>query len=119
MTEESRRIVPMDDFEDDDTPHRGGRGGRGAGQRRRPSGERVATPRVCSFCVERTKFIDYKKPNVLAPYIAGNGKVFSRRRTGTCAKHQRRLIIAIKRARYLALLPYTAGHKSLFSGGAE
>lgn len=118
MIDDSRRSSGgYDDFGlDDDMP--GGRRGRGRGgatQRRRPPmGERVPTQRVCSFCVERSKFIDYKRPQGLAQYVASTGKIVSRRRTGTCARHQRRLVVAIKRARYLALLPYTSGHKTLY-----
>ena len=86
----------------------GGRGG-GRGMRRR---------RVCSFCVEKVDYIDYKKPEVLAPYITNFGKIYSRRRTGTCARHQRRLARAIKRARFLALLPYTADHIRIYGSGS-
>jgi len=71
---------------------------------------RVRRAKVCQFCVEKTDYIDYKKPELLLPYISPYGKMLSRRRTGVCAKHQRRLAVAIKRARFLALLPYTAEH---------
>lgn len=91
-------------------------------QRRRQGGGRgdrgVRRRRVCSFCVEKVDYIDYKKPELLAPYITNFGKIYSRRRTGTCAKHQRRLARAIKRARFLALLPYTADHIRLYGGGS-
>ena len=70
--------------------------------------------RVCSFCVDKINYIDYKQPDLLKPYLSGNGKIVSRRRSGTCAKHQRRLAVAIKRARFLALLPYTADHIRLY-----
>ena len=83
-------------------------------QRARPAPRgRQSRPRrakVCQFCVEKTDYIDYKKPELLLPYISPYGKMLSRRRTGVCAKHQRRLAVAIKRARFLALLPYTAEH---------
>ncbi len=75
--------------------------------RRQTRGRRA---RVCQFCVEKIDYIDYKKPELLLPYISPYGKMLSRRRTGVCAKHQRRLAKAIKRARFLALLPYTAEH---------
>ena len=83
-----------------------------APQRPRPSMRRQARRRakVCQFCVEKVDYIDYKKPELLLPYISPYGKMLSRRRTGVCAKHQRRLAKAIKRARFLALLPYTAEH---------
>ena len=94
----------------------GGGGGGYGGQRR----ERTVTIKVCQFCVDQVKFIDYKKGSFLASYVvAGNCKIFGRRRTGTCAKHQRRLVIAIKRARFLALLPYTAAHRSASNVGGE
>lgn len=96
----------------------GGSGGYG-GRQRRQMGERGTTVKVCQFCVDQVKYIDYKKGSFLASYVAGNGKIFSRRRTGTCAKHQRRLVIAIKRARFLALLPYTSAHRSASSLGGE
>lgn len=83
-------------------------------QRSRPAprgrNARTRRARVCQFCVEKTEYIDYKKPELLLPYISPYGKMLSRRRTGVCAKHQRSLAIAIKRARFLALLPYTAEH---------
>ncbi len=79
---------------------RGGPGGRGRCQRRR----------ICTFCVDKIDNIDYKDINLLRRFVSDTGQIDSRRRTGTCAKHQRRVTRAIKRARYLALLPYTAEH---------
>jgi small subunit ribosomal protein S18 len=73
---------------------------------RRPSRRR----KVCAFCLEKTKTIDYKDVNMLRRHVTDRGKIRSRRKTGTCAKHQRRLAIAVKRARHLALLPFTAEH---------
>ncbi len=66
--------------------------------------------KVCSFCVDKVATIDYKTPEKLRNYISDRGKIVPRRRTGTCAKHQRILATAIKRARHLALLPYVAAH---------
>ena len=66
--------------------------------------------KVCSFCVDKVKLIDYKDPGKLRRYISGGGKIEPRRKTGVCAKHQRALAIAIKRARHLALLPYVPDH---------
>jgi small subunit ribosomal protein S18 len=66
--------------------------------------------RVCSFCRDKIENIDYKAPALLKPYISDRGKIAPRRKSGACAKHQRRLAIAIKRARHLALLPYVAAH---------
>ena len=69
----------------------------------------VAKPAVCPFCKGSAK-IDYKDVLLLSRYISGQGKMLSRRRNKTCAKHQRRLAQAIKRARYLAMLPYAPTH---------
>lgn len=66
--------------------------------------------RVCFFCRDKIEDIDYKDPVLLRPYISDRGKIAPRRKSGACAKHQRRLAIAIKRARHLALLPYVAAH---------
>ncbi len=68
------------------------------------------TRKVCAFCAGKIETIDYKKPETLRRYISDRGKIEPRRRTGTCAKHQRVLAGAIKRARHLALLPYVAAH---------
>ncbi|MDR5710308.1 MAG: 30S ribosomal protein S18 [Armatimonadota bacterium] len=64
--------------------------------------------KVCAFCTQKAEFIDYKDPGPLRRFISERGKILPRRMTGTCAKHQRMLAQAIKRARELALLPYTA-----------
>lgn len=66
--------------------------------------------KVCAFCVDRSRKLDYKEANQLRRFISDSGKIEPRHRTGVCAKHQRLLSIALKRARYLALLPYTADH---------
>ncbi|AZT89830.1 30S ribosomal protein S18 [Caldicellulosiruptor changbaiensis] len=62
--------------------------------------------RVCSFCVERIYDIDYKDVNRLKKFLTERGKIMPRRTTGNCARHQRQLTRAIKRARILALLPF-------------
>lgn len=77
---------------------------------RRPRGGRFGRRRVCAFCVDKVDYIDYKEPNKLRRYISDRGKIEPRRKTGTCAGHQRMLTIALKRARHLALLPFTAEH---------
>ena len=64
--------------------------------------------KVCSFCVDKVESIDYKDVAKLKRYMSERGKILPRRMTGTCAKHQRQLTEAIKRARHIALLPYTA-----------
>ena len=66
--------------------------------------------KFCSFCAEKVEIIDYKDPAKLRRYVSDAAKIESRRRTGTCARHQRALAIAIKRARHLALLPYVPSH---------
>ena len=66
-------------------------------------------PKVCPFCADKLE-IDYKNVSRLRRYVSERGRIEARRRTGVCAKHQRRLALAIKRARYLALLPYTPDH---------
>ena len=70
----------------------------------------VPRRKVCSFCSEKVKVIDYKDLPKLQRYISDRGKIEPRRKTGTCAKHQRVLAGAIKRARHLALLPYVPAH---------
>jgi small subunit ribosomal protein S18 len=64
--------------------------------------------KVCGFCLDKSRAIDYKDVGTLRRYLTDRGKIKSRRKTGTCAKHQRRLATAVKRARHLALLPFTA-----------
>jgi len=64
-------------------------------------------PRVCQFCTDRNAVIDYKQVDTLRRYITDDGKIRPRRQTGACARHQRELTRAIKRARHLALLPFT------------
>ena len=63
--------------------------------------------KVCSFCVEKIDYIDYKEVSRLRRYVSERGKILPRRVTGTCAKHQRPLTLALKRARQIALLPFT------------
>lgn len=65
--------------------------------------------RVCAFCVEHVSSIDYKDVSRLRRYISERARMDPRRKTGTCAKHQRPLAQAIKRARHVALLPFTQG----------
>ena len=75
-------------------------------RKQRPRG-RKRRRKVCDFCVNKIAYIDYKDVNRLRRYINERGKIMPRRMTGTCAKHQRQLSEAIKRARAIALLPYT------------
>jgi len=73
------------------------RGGSGMAHRRK---------KVCVFCTDKTAVIDYKDVNRLKKYVSERGKILPRRITGTCAKHQRALTVAIKRARHVSLMPY-------------
>ncbi len=83
---------------------RGGRGGMGGNR------GRFQRRRVCAFCVDKIEKVDYKDVNTLRRFVSDHGQIDSRRRTGTCARHQRLVTVAVKRARFLALLPYTAEH---------
>jgi small subunit ribosomal protein S18 len=92
---------------------RGGRGGRG-GDKKDGKGGGTDSPRrgffrrrrVCKFCAEKIDYINYKDVRLLAPFLPERGKIQPRRISGTCALHQRKLQVAIKRARQLALIPY-------------
>ena len=64
--------------------------------------------KVCTFCVDKVDSIDYKDTAKLKRYMSERGKILPRRMTGTCAKHQRQLSTAIKRARTIALMPYVS-----------
>lgn len=103
-------------FRSDRGPRRegGSRGGGGGGGR-----DFRTRRKVCIFCVEKVKDIDYKDTSRLRRFISERGKIDPRRKTGTCAKHQRRLSVALKRARFMALLPYTGEHiRSVERAGA-
>ena len=75
---------------------------------KRERGNRRPRRKVCSFCVDKVQEIDHKDAAKLRKFITERGKILPRRISGTCAKHQRQLTIAIKRARNVALLPFTA-----------
>src|SRR5256884_4621145 len=85
-------------------PGGGGQGGPGG----RPRGKRqyFRKKKVCKFCVEKMDFIDYKPADILLQFVQERGKILPRRMTGVCARHQRWLGVAIKRARNIALLPF-------------
>jgi small subunit ribosomal protein S18 len=89
----SRIEEDLDDKGDD--RGRGSKGGRGGASRRK----------VCRFCSETTTLIDYKNPQLLRSFITDRGKMVPRRISGSCAKHQRAISTAVRRARMLALLP--------------
>jgi small subunit ribosomal protein S18 len=96
--------------------HSGGRppgaGGGPAGSRppgpRRGKRNYVRKKKVCRFCVDKVDLIDYKKPEILQSFVQERGKILPRRMTGTCARHQRWLTVAIKRAQNIALLPFAS-----------
>lgn len=75
--------------------------------KRRKDGGSSGRKRICRFCADKTKDIDYKDIKRLEFFMRDRGKIVSSRLSGNCAKHQRRLVTAIKRARFLALLPYS------------
>ena len=89
----------------------GGRGGGAAGGRGgKDAGKRYFFRRrkVCKFCADKIDYIDYKDVKLLSGFVPERGKVLPRRMFGTCAEHQRKLTLAIKRARNIALLPFAA-----------
>jgi len=77
-------------------------------QRRRPQQQTVKRRRTCRFCDNNEIYIDYKDEKKLQRFITEEGKIIPKRVTGTCARHQRELVAAIKRARHLALLPFVS-----------
>ncbi len=89
------------DRDDDDRPR-----GRTGGRRQR----------VCIMCAEHIKYVDYKNVSFLRRFVSDRARIETRRRTSACAKHQRAISNAIKRARHLALLPYTPDHIRVSQG---
>jgi len=87
-------------------PREGGRPSGPGGGPRRGKRQYFRKKKVCRFCVEKVDFIDYKKVEMLQPFVQERGKILPRRMTGTCSKHQRWLGVAVKRARNIALLPF-------------
>lgn len=84
------------------------RNDRGDRDNRRSGGNRKSRRKVCMFCADKVECIDYKDVIKLRKFISDRAKILPRRVTGTCAAHQRELTTAIKRARIVALLPYTS-----------
>ena len=101
--EERERGFDRDD--DGDGGGRGRAGGQGGG---RGGGRRMHRRKICRFCIEKVDLIDFKDVKLLQSYIPERGKILPRRISGVCTAHQRMLTEAIKRARNIALLPYTA-----------
>lgn len=91
-----------DDDERDEQDEYGGQ------QRRRPRRRFTRRPRICQFCADKSIVIDYKQIELLRRYVTESGKIRPRRETGACAKHQRRVAKAVKRARHIALVPFAA-----------
>lgn len=90
---------------------RGSRDDRGGDRDDRGGGRRFgARRRGCAFCIDKIETPDYKDVSMLRRYVTDRGKLEPRRKVGTCAKHQRFVALAVKRARQVALLPYTAEH---------
>jgi small subunit ribosomal protein S18 len=81
---------------------KGGKGGKDKGARKRGFARR----KVCRFCADKNVPIDYKDPQTLKYFITDRGKIIPRRISGNCAKHQRKVSLAVKRARMIALMPF-------------
>ena len=77
-----------------------------------------ARRKVCAFCVGHVTHIDYKDLNVIRRFVSEQAKIESRRKTGVCSKHQRMLAAAIKRARHLAMVPFSNAHRGRAMAGA-
>ena len=92
-------------------PFRGGGQGGGGFQRRRGRPRYYARRKICTFCVDKVKHIDYKDVGRLRRFISDRYKMEARRKTGVCSKHQRALSRAVKRARMLALIPFSPDHR--------
>lgn len=72
-----------------------------------PKSQPIAKARYCHFCVNGITDIDYKEPKLLTRFLSSYAKIVPRRKSGVCATHQRRLAVAVKHARFMAILPYT------------
>jgi small subunit ribosomal protein S18 len=95
-----------DDVDLDGDDRKRGRGGSGGGGKRG-----FSRRKICRFCADKQVLIDYKDPQTLKYFITDRGKIVPRRISGNCAKHQRKVSLAIKRARMIALMPFTVtGH---------
>ncbi|MCB0212598.1 MAG: 30S ribosomal protein S18 [Anaerolineae bacterium] len=90
---------------------------RNSGGGRSSSRFRSRRRRVCAFCADKNKVLDWKKADDLRRYVGDSGEILPRRKNGLCARHQRSMAVAIKRARHLALLPYTNDHIRIMSHG--
>jgi small subunit ribosomal protein S18 len=105
----SRNMSGGRDFDDDGGHERGGgRPDRDRDRDRRGGRGRMRRRKICRFCVDKVDIIDFKDVKLLQGFIPERGKILPRRISGVCTAHQRMLTEAIKRARNIALLPYTA-----------
>ena len=100
----------------EDRPRRGPGGPPPAEGEERPRRRGGRRRRVCIMCADHIKFVDYKNVSFLRRFVSDRARIETRRKTSACAKHQRALASAIKRARHLALLPYTAEHIRVSQG---
>ena len=111
MADETTQDVPQQSSRPQGRPggDRGDRGERGPGGGGREGGRKFfRRKKVCRFCVDKIDDINYKDVRLLQQFVAERGKIVPRRLTGVCTPHQRRLTVAIKRARNIALLPFAA-----------
>jgi small subunit ribosomal protein S18 len=103
-TKQAESDRPKSDSSDNRPPHRGD------SRQRSNDGDKKKFSRfrkkVCKFCYNKELPIDYKRSDILVKFLTDRGKILPRRITGTCAKHQRRLAVEVKRARMIALLPF-------------
>jgi len=97
----------------------GGGGGASGGQRRGGRPRFYARRKLCSYCVDHIDYVDYKDIGRLRRFISDRFRIEARRKSGACSKHQRALSTAIKRARHLAMLPYSPDHRSGMAGAAR
>ncbi len=97
----------MSEMKKDRGPRKGGNSNSGEGRMGGRGGMRRAKRKICQFCVDKVDDIDYKDLMKIRKFLSEKGKILPRRISGCCAKHQRQLTVAIKRARHIALLPYT------------
>jgi small subunit ribosomal protein S18 len=92
-------------------------GSRPGGARRFQGRSRYHRRKVCAFCADKTLVINWKRVENLRRFVGDGGSIYPRRKSGLCARHQRRVAVAIKRARHLAILPYTTEHVRIMSRG--
>lgn len=88
-----------------------GRGGRGGGDKEGGEKRQFSRRKVCRFCADKNVAIDYKDPGTLKYFVTDRGKIIPRRISGNCARHQRTIATAVKRARMIALMPFAVTGK--------